>query len=79
LFDSSVPRVLLVAGSLDGGGKVGAGLSKLANDWNEQRKSGGIDLQAAEYAVIEGAGHLPMVDETEKFADILLKFLSSIR
>ncbi|KAI5893079.1 alpha/beta-hydrolase [Schizophyllum commune H4-8] len=74
LLESRLP-VLLVAGSLDGGGKVGAGMLKLADEWNEAR--GGEAVQV-EYAEIEGAGHLPMIDQTEKFWEVLDKYLRSL-
>lgn len=74
LFTSPVEQVLLLAGSLDGGGKVGSGLKRLAEEWNAVRcKDAGA--KAVEYKEIEGAGHLPMVDETEIFARVLRNFL----
>jgi pimeloyl-ACP methyl ester carboxylesterase len=30
----------------------------------------------AEYTVIDGAGHLPMVEKPEKFAEVVTKFLA---
>ncbi|KAL1758085.1 beta-ketoadipate enol-lactone hydrolase [Schizophyllum commune] len=74
LLESRLP-VLLVAGSLDGGGKVGAGMRKLRDEWNEARGEEGVQV---EYAEIEGAGHLPMIDQTEKFWDVLDKYLRSL-
>ncbi|KAL1686182.1 beta-ketoadipate enol-lactone hydrolase [Schizophyllum commune] len=74
LLESRLP-VLLVAGSLDGGGKVGAGMRKLRDEWNEARGGEGVQV---EYAEIEGAGHLPMIDQTEKFWEVLDKYLRSL-
>ncbi|KAH9923445.1 AhpD-like protein [Epithele typhae] len=48
---------LLVAGALDGDGKVAAGLRALRERW--AGKGGDVRV-----AVVEGAGHLPMVDAT---------------
>ncbi|TRM67854.1 Alpha/Beta hydrolase protein [Schizophyllum amplum] len=74
LLESRLP-VLLVAGSLDGGGKVGAGLQKLRDQWNEARGAEGVQV---EFAEIEGAGHLPMIDETEKFWAMLEGYLKKL-
>ncbi|KAG6834801.1 hypothetical protein H0H93_007309 [Arthromyces matolae] len=74
LFSSPVKRVLLVAGSLDGGGNIGKGLQRLRDEWNTvccQNASS----KAVEYKEIPGAGHLPMIDEAEHYADVLRKFL----
>jgi len=77
LFKSPITRVLVVAGSLDGGGKVGDGLKLLKNQWNAVRfKDGGFG--PVEYVEIERAGHLPMIDETEQFGQFLRSFLDSI-
>ena len=59
---------LLVAGSLDGGGKVGEGMANLQRDWTE--KGGNVDFK-----LIDGAGHLPMVDKTEEWWTIVGDFL----
>jgi pimeloyl-ACP methyl ester carboxylesterase len=66
-------KTLLVAGELDGGGKVGAGMKALRDNWNASTPAAKI-----EYAEIPGAGHLPMVDETEKFWDVVGAFLNSV-
>lgn len=76
LFTSPIERVLLVAGSLDGGGKVGSGLQHLKEDWNTVRCQN-TNVSAVEYAEISGAGHLPMIDETERFAETLRRFLNA--
>ncbi|KAJ4465346.1 Alpha/Beta hydrolase protein [Lentinula lateritia] len=70
------PKVLLIAGSLDGGGKVSSGMGKLRDAWNAKRIPAGGGSVKLE--VIEGAGHLPMVDETEKWWDIVGKWLAGI-
>jgi pimeloyl-ACP methyl ester carboxylesterase len=66
--------VLLIAGSLDGNGAVGNGMRRLAEEWNHKRSVG----QPVCFLGIPGAGHLPMIDETEKFAEILSGFLSGL-
>ncbi|KAF9463429.1 Alpha/Beta hydrolase protein [Collybia nuda] len=77
LFLSPVGRVLLVAGSLDGNGKVGSGLKHLSEEWNAERCRG-TSLKPLEYVEIEGSGHLPMIDETEQFAEVLVAFLKAL-
>ncbi|KAJ3754084.1 beta-ketoadipate enol-lactone hydrolase [Lentinula raphanica] len=74
--NSSEPKVLLVAGGLDGGGKVPSGMGKLRDAWNEKRISDGGDPIKLE--VIERAGHLPMVDETEKWWGVVGAWLAEI-
>jgi pimeloyl-ACP methyl ester carboxylesterase len=74
LFSTPVENVLLVAGSLDGNGKVGSGLKRLSEEWDAVRSTNS-KLKPLEYIEIEGAGHLPMVDETERFAEVLCTFL----
>ncbi|KAJ6586821.1 beta-ketoadipate enol-lactone hydrolase [Mycena vulgaris] len=66
-------KTLLVAGELDGGGKVGAGMKGLRDQWNTSNPAAKV-----EYVEIPGAGHLPMVDETEKFWDKVGVFLASV-
>jgi len=66
-------KTLLVAGELDGGGKVGAGMKALCGNWNEATPAANIA-----YAEIPSAGHLPMVDETEKFWEVVGAFLSTV-
>ncbi|KAG5637250.1 hypothetical protein H0H81_005248 [Sphagnurus paluster] len=76
LYNSTIERVLLVAGSLDGGGNVGKGLQRLRDEWNAVRVASG-QVAPVEYLEITGAGHLPMVDETERFAEALRGFLDA--
>ncbi|TFK36308.1 Alpha/Beta hydrolase protein, partial [Crucibulum laeve] len=71
LLESDIGQVLLVAGELDGGGKVGAGLMALGERWNAVRG----EKKQVTYASIPGAGHLPMIDETEKFWEVVGKWL----
>lgn len=72
LGGAGIERVLLVAGSLDGAGKVGAGLQKLKGDWEEQ--AGGVKI---EYREVAGSGHLPMVDRPEVWAESVGTWLES--
>jgi pimeloyl-ACP methyl ester carboxylesterase len=64
--ETDVTRVLLIAGSLDGGGKVGKGLKDFAKRWTEEGRQ-----EVVEYVEVEGAGHLPMVDMPERFCKVL--------
>ncbi|CAK5264079.1 unnamed protein product [Mycena citricolor] len=66
-------KTLLVAGDLDGGGKVGAGMKSLRDQWKATTPAAQVD-----YAEIPGAGHLPMIDETEKFWAAVGPFLSTV-
>lgn len=68
LYSSAVPT-LLVAGALDGGGRIAEGLRTLCESWN---KNGG----KAHVAVIDCAGHLPMIDETSSVWEIFENFLN---
>ena len=74
LFESRIENVLLVAGSLDGDGAVASGMKRLAEAWNAKRDV----RRPVSFAEIQGAGHLPMIDETERFAEVLTKFLSRL-
>ena len=74
LFESHVEHVLLVVGSLDGNGVVASGMKRLAEAWNAKRGM----RQPVSFVEIQGAGHLPMVDETERFAEVLTRFLSRV-
>jgi len=65
-------KTLLVAGALDGGGKVGAGMQKLCDQLNAAAAA------QVEYVEIPNAGHLPMVDETETFWEQVGAFLDSV-
>ncbi|KAJ7287635.1 beta-ketoadipate enol-lactone hydrolase [Mycena rebaudengoi] len=60
-------KTLLVAGSLDGSGKISTSMQALRDQWN-----------GAEFAEVPNAGHLPMVDETEKFWEIVAAFLKTV-
>ncbi|THU98642.1 alpha/beta-hydrolase [Dendrothele bispora CBS 962.96] len=72
LLDSDVP-VLLVAGELDGAGKVAQGMMGLKKNWDERRKERGV--KEVEMRVVERAGHLPMVDETEEWWKVVGSWL----
>lgn len=65
------PKVLLLAGALDGGGKVGQGLKNLAESWAKVR--GGV-----RYAEIEGLGHIPMVEKPEEWWKVVGEFLQDL-
>ncbi len=73
IMNSGVENVLLLAGSLDGGGKVGASLRQFGEEWNEKRRARG--LKEVEYVAVEGSGHFPMVDEPEAFWHLVSEFL----
>lgn len=73
IMKSGVDNVLLLAGSLDGGGKVGASLRRFGEEWNKERKRQG--QKEVEYVEVEGSGHLPMVDEPEAFWRLVSEFL----
>ncbi|KAF9451581.1 beta-ketoadipate enol-lactone hydrolase [Macrolepiota fuliginosa MF-IS2] len=74
ILNSDVENVLLLAGSLDGNGKVGASLEQFGLEWNEKRRSQG--RKDVEFVLVEGSGHLPMVDEPEAFWEAISGFLS---
>jgi len=76
VLDSSIANILLLAGSLDGGGKVGETLKQFSHDWNEKRKSEG--RREVEYVPIERSGHLPMLDEPEQFWKVVDRFLETV-
>lgn len=85
LFDSYEGRVLLIAGSLDGGGKVASGLKNLGEQWNEHRKNN-QDVQrnvenaspaAVEFMEVGNAGHLPMIDSPAELCDLLTRWIQS--
>ena len=63
-----------MVGSLDGNGAVGNGMRNLSKAWNAERTAG----RPVEFVEIQGAGHLPMVDETERFAEVLIGFLGRL-
>jgi pimeloyl-ACP methyl ester carboxylesterase len=62
----SKSKILLVAGEKDG--VLPKGLKLLREDW--LKESGNV-----EYAEVENAGHLPMVDEAERWLEVVVKFL----
>ena len=72
LLTSSVKNVLLLAGTLDGGGKVANGLRDLQSTWN----AAAPDTTSIQFVGIDGAGHLPMIDSPEIFCQHLGKWLS---
>ncbi|KAF7295606.1 Carboxymuconolactone decarboxylase [Mycena indigotica] len=66
-------KVLLVAGELDGGGKVAAGMKGLREKWLEATPAAKVDSPR-----LPGAGHLPMIDETEKYWEVVSAFLKGL-
>ncbi|KAJ3501579.1 hypothetical protein NLJ89_g9275 [Agrocybe chaxingu] len=68
LFESKVERILLLAGDLDGSGKVGQGLQALHSSWS-------VVNSAVEFVGIDNAGHLPMIDSPELFCEAVGGFL----
>ncbi|KAF7295605.1 AB hydrolase-1 domain-containing protein [Mycena indigotica] len=66
-------KVLLVAGELDGGGKVAAGMKGLREKWLEATPAAKVD-----WPRLPGAGHLPMIDETEKYWEVVSAFLKGL-
>ena len=68
LFKTTAERILLLAGSLDGGGKVGKGLQDLSIKWNSQNTI---------FVEIADAGHLPMIDSPAKFCEALKQWLGA--
>ncbi|KAF9523208.1 Alpha/Beta hydrolase protein [Crepidotus variabilis] len=79
LFDTETEHVLLLAGSLDGNGKVGQGLQLLGEEWTSALRSkladGEVKTKELKIHKVEGSGHLPMVDQPEKFFEIVKDFL----
>ncbi|KDR79197.1 hypothetical protein GALMADRAFT_1228057 [Galerina marginata CBS 339.88] len=80
LFDSRVERVLLIAGGLDGGGKVGKGLQDLRASWDALKgrsaeNSEKYRVVSVQYLEVERAGHLPMIDSPGIFCDRLGEWL----
>ncbi|KAK0529779.1 hypothetical protein OC835_004238 [Tilletia horrida] len=67
---SQTPSVLLVAGTKDGA--LPAGLRKLAEDAHAR----GADARRLRFAEVEGAGHLPMIDQPQAWLDAVLPFLA---
>ena len=82
LFDAFDGKVLLLAGSLDGGAKVASGLKSLRDKWDAHRQhSPALQTQGANAAVdflaISGAGHLPMIDFPSQFCYALTQWMRS--
>jgi pimeloyl-ACP methyl ester carboxylesterase len=69
LFDTGVEQVLLVAGRVDGGGKVAKGLRGLREGWIGQGRG------SVEFVEIGESGHLPMIDSPDAFGDVVASFL----
>jgi pimeloyl-ACP methyl ester carboxylesterase len=72
LLTTSVKNVLLLAGTLDGGGKVANALRNLQSTW----KTAPPEATSIQFVGIESAGHLPMIDSPEIFCQHLGKWLS---
>ncbi|KAF8960696.1 Alpha/Beta hydrolase protein [Flammula alnicola] len=84
LFNSSIERVLLLAGSLDGGGKVAKGLQDLCTNWNDHLKRGGNTDKSTtdaptrvQFVEIDSAGHLPMIDSPVTFGKYLTQWVGA--
>ncbi|TFK26054.1 beta-ketoadipate enol-lactone hydrolase [Coprinopsis marcescibilis] len=75
LFESSLDRVLLLAGSLDGNGKVGDGLKALSELWQDTVRDEAKRERIA-HETIDGAGHLPMVDRPERWCRLVGAWLA---
>ena len=89
LYDSQVEKVLLLAGTLDGGGKVCAGLKALSEGWNrmlgasttagpDNDASSSPSLGRVKFVGLEKAGHLPMIDSSEAFCEAVAWFFNSM-
>lgn len=79
LFESEISKVLLIAGSLDGNGKVAQGLENLKKDWDEALgKSEREQKTLVEFERIAEAGHLPMVDRPEVWCDVVGQWLARV-
>ncbi|KAL0958766.1 hypothetical protein HGRIS_014099 [Hohenbuehelia grisea] len=76
LLSCRVPT-LLVAGSLDAGGKISKGMSALAQNWNSQLSGSSGAGGGVKFVELEDAGHLPMLDETERFWTAIEPFLNA--
>lgn len=82
LFDTDVAKVLLIAGKLDGGGKVANGLKALQEKWNDaikQKHGEGRLYRSVEFVELDKSGHLPMVDSPMAFCGVVESFISSLR
>ncbi|KAH6890180.1 beta-ketoadipate enol-lactone hydrolase [Coprinopsis sp. MPI-PUGE-AT-0042] len=79
LFESEIEKVLLLAGSLDGNGKVAQGLESLKKNWDEALgKSGGEHKTLVEFVRVEDAGHLPMVDRPDEWCEVVGQWLANV-
>jgi pimeloyl-ACP methyl ester carboxylesterase len=65
------PQVLLLAGALDGGGKVARGFRGLAERWAEVRPG-------VQYTEMEGLGHIPMIEQPEEWWKVVGDFLQKL-
>ena len=65
------PKVLLLAGALDGGGKVARGFRGLAERWAEVRPG-------VQYTEMEGLGHIPMIEQPEEWWKVVGDFLQKL-
>ncbi|KAK0232728.1 beta-ketoadipate enol-lactone hydrolase [Armillaria fumosa] len=70
-LDDCKVKTMLVAGDLDGGGNVGKGLKALKERW--AKKGGDIAYQE-----IPQTGHLPMIDNTSRYWEVLSAFFGSV-
>jgi len=78
LFTTNVAKVLLLAGKLDGGGKVGNGLRALRETWKETiKRAEGQSYPSVGFVELDNSGHLPMVDSPQAFCGAVVSFLSS--
>jgi pimeloyl-ACP methyl ester carboxylesterase len=79
LFESKIGNLLLLAGSLDGNGKVAQGLENLKKNWDESLGESGKEKKTlVDFARIEDAGHLPMVDQPEVWAEFVGQWLAKV-
>ncbi|KAH6906592.1 beta-ketoadipate enol-lactone hydrolase [Coprinopsis sp. MPI-PUGE-AT-0042] len=70
LFESEIEKVLLLAGSLDGNGKVAQGR------WESQEEE---QKTLVEFVRVEDAGHLPMVDRPDEWCEVVGQCLTEAR
>ena len=74
LFDSRMEKVLLVAGKLDGRGRVGKGLREFKERWkNTIREERG--KRSVEFVEMADTGHLPMIESAKAFCEVIGPFL----
>ncbi|KAM6494993.1 beta-ketoadipate enol-lactone hydrolase [Amanita muscaria] len=65
---SAPPKVLLLAGALDGAGKVGEGMKNMADTLRDDVK----------FVEIPESGHLPMIDQPETWSKVVIEFLQNL-